>query len=104
MIVIKHRTEIYSRTESGKSWRATPDEVKSVCLRGKLAVDHWDRFVDAAPFFRRLGGSETLYRSYTTIGYRVTRVVSISSDRTIRQVHTFTVMPTTARRSFTQPR
>ena len=95
-------TDTYSRTESGKSWRAVADETET-------EVFPWDRR-DAEPFgrygedvhrkitsddtlrwFRRLGGSEYAERSYTPVGYIVTRLVSANPDRTVRKVRRFRI-------------
>jgi hypothetical protein len=46
-------------------------------------------FTEAAPFFRRLGGSETLEREYTCRGYNVTKVTSKSPDRQKKIITTF---------------
>ena len=50
---------------------------------------HYNNFVEAAPFFRRLGGSETLNREYTCRGYLVTEVISKSPDKQTRRITTF---------------
>ncbi len=44
---------------------------------------------DTVRFFRRLGGSETLTRSYTKCGYLVTKLVSTSPDKQKRTVREF---------------
>lgn len=46
-------------------------------------------FVEAAPFMRRLGGSESLEREYTCRGYNVTKVTSKSPDRNKKIVTSF---------------
>jgi hypothetical protein len=46
--------------------------------------------VDAAPYFRRLGGSETLTREYTKRGYLVTQIVSKSPDRQTKVIRKYT--------------
>ena len=45
--------------------------------------------VEAAPFMRRLGGSETLTKCYTCAGYVVYKVVSKNPDRDVKTVRTF---------------
>jgi len=40
-------------------------------------------------FFRRLGGSETAQRTYTSKGYLITRLTSISPDRKTKKVYQF---------------
>lgn len=49
----------------------------------------YKNYIDAAPFFRRLGGSETLERSYTCAGYNVDKITSKSPDRTKKNVARF---------------
>lgn len=49
----------------------------------------YENCVDAAPFFRRLGGSETLTREYTKKGYLVTRILSYSPDRELKTERLF---------------
>ena len=44
---------------------------------------------DTLRFFRRLGGSETLTRSYTKCGYLVTKLVSTSPDKQKRTIREF---------------
>jgi len=46
--------------------------------------------VNAAPYFRRLGGSETLTREYTKRGYQVTQIVSKSPDRQTKVIRKYT--------------
>lgn len=45
--------------------------------------------VEASPFFRRLGGSETQQRTHTSKGYNVFRIISKSPDRTMKTVREF---------------
>ena len=45
--------------------------------------------VDASPFFKKLGGSEVLERSYTCAGYVVTKITSKSPDRDVKTVRKF---------------
>ena len=49
----------------------------------------YKNYVDAAPFFRRLGGSETLSRAYTCAGYLVNHITSKSPDRTKKNICKF---------------
>ena len=48
-----------------------------------------DNIVDVSPFFRRLGGSETVKKGYTTRGYRVVEIISKSPDRTKKTIRSF---------------
>ena len=47
------------------------------------------RIVDAAPFFRRLGGSEHLDYGYFSQGYLCYRIISKSPDRQTKVVREF---------------
>ncbi len=49
----------------------------------------YQNIVNAAPFFRRLGGSEHLTRSYTPHGYQVIEIISKSPDRDKKTVRRF---------------
>jgi len=55
----------------------------------EITEEHYNNYVDSAPFFRRLGGSETLTRGYTCQGYKVVKMVSKSPDRTEKVIRTF---------------
>jgi len=44
---------------------------------------------DTVKFFRRLGGSETLVRSYTCAGYKVVKLTSTSPDKETKVIRTF---------------
>jgi len=95
-------TDTYSRTESGKSWRTTPILSKTEALpwehRDRTDEERWGERVhryiteaDTLKWFRRLGGSETAVRSYTPVGYIVTRLTSTNPDRTVRIVRRFRI-------------
>ena len=44
---------------------------------------------DTLKFFRRLGGSETAQRCYTSKGYKVFKLISTRPDKQERKVRTF---------------
>lgn len=44
---------------------------------------------DTLKFFRRLGGSETATKAYTSQGYKIVRLVSISPDKQNKTVREF---------------
>ena len=87
MYTITKKTALFAPTPSGKGWKAKAHSV----VTEVVTRDFWNKFVDAAPFFRRLGGSETVYMGYTALGYKPVRVVSINPDRTLKAIHTFNV-------------
>ena len=64
-------------------WQEVETETQEITER------YYRNCVDASPFFRRLGGSEYLERSYTGRGYLVTRIISKSPDRTMKTIRTF---------------
>ena len=64
-------------------WIDTETETKTVDKQFHINT------VESAPFMRRLGGSETLTRSYTSQGYNVTRIVSTSPDKAKRSIYSF---------------
>lgn len=45
--------------------------------------------IEATPFMRRLGGSETITKCYTCAGYVAYKVVSKNPSRDIKTVRTF---------------
>jgi len=82
--------ESYDRTDSGKSWKSKPYEttkkIVDVKFHTNMTCD------DTCKFFRRLGGAESVTRSYTSQGYIVTRLVSMNPGRDVRKVRTFSVI------------
>jgi hypothetical protein len=79
--------EYYSRTDSGKSWKAQPDTVeKTIFTR-----EQYDNYTDPAAirFFRRLGGIETVTKCYTQHGYIPVQITSTSPDRQEKRVARF---------------
>lgn len=94
-------TETYSRTESGKSWRSKPDKTTTETLpwgwrespdrRPGEDTHHLTTCADTLRWFRRIGGSEHAVRSYTPVGFIVTRLTSTNPDRTVRKVRRFRI-------------
>jgi len=54
-----------------------------------ITEEEHDGMVRAAPWFRRLGGSESLQRSYTRQGYKVVQIISTRPDKQERRVFRF---------------
>ena len=82
-------TKTYERTESGKSWKSNPTETEITTIDQKTYDNIFSKETQA--FFRNLGGYEKASKSYTTAGYIVTRLISISPDKTTKIVRTVTV-------------
>jgi len=55
----------------------------------ELTETEYKNYVEAAPFFRRLGGSETMTKSYTCAGYNVIENISKSPDRQSKKIARF---------------
>jgi aspartyl aminopeptidase len=55
----------------------------------EISENHYNNFINAAPSFRRMGGSETLQRTYTKNGYKVVKLISTSPDKMTKHVYTF---------------
>lgn len=75
-------TLIETREKRAKSgWKKTEEEEKNITFECYLNI------VDSIPFFRNLGGSETVTKSYTKYGLIPVKIISTSpckNDRTIR--------------------
>lgn len=55
----------------------------------EITKDQYNNYVESAPFYRRLGGSETLTRAYTCQGYKVVKIVSRSPCKTEKIIREF---------------
>ena len=82
-------TKTYERTESGKSWKSNPTETEITTINQKTYDNIFSKETQA--FFKNLGGYERASKSYTTAGYIVTRLTSISPDRMTKIVRTVKV-------------
>ena len=80
-------TKTFSRTDSGKGWKSKPDEIETK----EIDNTQYENMVseDTVKFFRRIGGSEIVTRSYTYYGYLPVEVISCNPGRTIRKVRVF---------------
>ena len=83
---IKRTTCKYSRTASGKSWKAKPDGTSEEIIN----AEHYNNFVDSIAFFNNWdNGTCRGYRGYTFAGYVITKVTTISPWRDTKFVVTF---------------
>ena len=64
-------------------WQTTKEETRLITEL------EYNNIVNAAPYFRRLGGSESLTRQYTYDGYKVTNIISTRPDKEARTIHIF---------------
>ena len=82
-------TKTYGRTESGKSWKSNPTETEITTIDQETYNNIFSKETQA--FFRGLGGYERASKSYTSVGYIVTSLISISPDRATKIVRTIKV-------------
>ena len=77
-------TKTYERTESGKNWKSKALKVETTTIDQETYNNIFSKETQA--FFRNLGGYERAAKTYTTAGYIVTSLTSISPDRTTKIV------------------
>ena len=82
-------TKTYGRTESGKSWKNNATEVEITTIDQEEYDNIFNKKTQA--FFKGIGGYERASKSYTNVGYIVTRLTSISPDKTTKIVRTVRV-------------
>jgi hypothetical protein len=89
MKTIKMITKEYGRTDSGKSWKSKPHTIEEK----EIDMQKYKNITsdDTCRFFRRLGGSETVNRTYTSIGYVPYELISCNPDRSVRKVRRFII-------------
>ena len=85
----KLTTKKYGRTESGKSWKSNPTEIEITTINQETYDNIFNKKTQA--FFKGIGGYERASKSYTNAGYIVTRLISISPDKTTKIVRTVKV-------------
>lgn len=68
---------------SGSRWVETDSKTEA------FTGEYYANGIDAAPFFRSLGGSERITCGYTRLAYLPTEVSSISPDRQKKTVRHF---------------
>ena len=77
----------YSRTDSGKSWKSKPDAVENFEVSWEIYKNITSP--DTCRFFRNLGGSEFIQRSYTAYGYIPVKLISCSPLRDKKIIRVF---------------
>ena len=83
-------TKTYSRTDSGKSWKSKPDEETTE----QITKQNYVNITGSATlkFFRRMGGSKTVTRGYTSEGYIPVKLSSIPFTKHCKRIHTFKIV------------
>lgn len=89
--VILRECATYSRTDSGKSWKRKPDEVR----REVIDADFYSNFIVSIDWFNSWGDGAYCRgeRNYTIAGYIPTKVTTVSPHRATKQVDTFVFIP-----------
>ena len=73
MLKIVMQEKIYSRTNSGKSWKSNPDTITTETVDR----EYYNNYVNSISWFNNFpGGSCRGYRSYTAAGYVISHVVT----------------------------
>lgn len=71
-----------TKTSRTAGWKTTETNTSIINYENYMNI------VDSIPFFRGLGGAETVTKAYTRHGYIPTKIISLSPekrDRTIRE-------------------
>lgn len=89
--VILRECATYSRTDSGKSWKSKPDEVR----REVVDAEFYSNFIASIDWFNSWGDGAYCRgeRNYTVAGYIPTKVTTVSPRRVTKQVDTFIIIP-----------
>ena len=82
-------TKKFERTESGKNWKSNPTSIEITTIDQETYDNIFNKKTQA--FFKGIGGYERASKSYTTVGYIVTRLTSVSPDKTTKIVRTVKV-------------
>lgn len=81
---IELTTARYELKEGTKTvWVETSKEIATI------NEERYKSILDWSPMMRRLGGSESLKRTYTSAGYKVYEIVSKSPDRQSKTIRNF---------------
>lgn len=85
-------TNEYSPTKSGKGFKKKPDTTE----KKRITPEYYRNITEpkSLQFFRRLGGTERAERTYTPMGYVITRLLSTSPGKRYRIERIFTITHT----------
>ena len=88
--VITFTKKTFSRTASGRYWKAAPDTIESEIF----TAENYTNYISSIPFFNNFGGRASCraYKGYTFAGYIPVKVTTISPDglKKIEGFFTFT--------------
>ena len=85
--IVLHTKKVYTRTDSGKSWKNKPDSI----TRTVIDIEHYNNYVTSIPFFNRFGNGAYCRGTYeyTCAGYIPTSIVTVSPFKEIKHIDTF---------------
>lgn len=72
-----------TKTSRTAGWKTTETKIETI------NYIYYMNIVDAIPFFRNLGGAETVTKAYTKHGYIPTKIISLSPDKNDRTIREF---------------
>lgn len=78
--------ETYKK-EGRKNFPKNPIEVTTE----EITIKEYDNIFSSINFFRTLGGTERVYKSYTIAGYIPTRLVSISPNKETKVIRKISI-------------
>lgn len=85
-IIIEHTKRLYNTTDGG-NFRKKPYEEYTERVSGEF----YENFVKSCSFFNRfMGGTCRAFWNYTSAGYIPTKITTISPDRSVKHIDTFT--------------
>ena len=62
---------------------------EEVSSEKEISEEVYNNYITSAPFFRGLGGSETLTKGYTSSGYKVVKIVSKNPSKDVKTIREF---------------
>lgn len=75
--------KIINQVKAGSRWKTTEESIE------EASRENYFNIVDAIPFFRNIGGRETVTKSYTKHGYIPVAIKSTSPGKTERTIREF---------------
>ena len=75
------------RKEGRKNFPKNPLEITTE----EITTEEYDNIFSSVDFFKSLGGTEKIYKTYTLAGYIPTRLISISPNKEIKIVRKISI-------------
>ena len=84
---IELTTEEYIKKEGNKTFSKKPNTTSTE----EITIKEYDNIFSAIDFFKGLGGTETITKTYTIAGYIPTRLISTSPAKNKKVVRIFNI-------------